>query len=188
MEERTLRAGTRVFDSSPMCGEAERVLGAALRPRRAEVVVLTKVWAPGPAEGRRQIERALDWFGGRVDLYQIHNLVAWQDHLPVHERLRDEGRVGAIGATRYSSSAFGELRRVMDTGRRRAKPTRSKTPRRGRRRGSGRRNGRWWPGWRTPAEAYRGGESGAPAPVPGAADVSGARGTPRRRARPATST
>jgi len=110
-------AGTRVFDSSPMYGEAERVLGAALRPRRAKVVVLTKVWTPAVAEGRRQIERALAWFGGHVDLYQIHNLVAWQEHLPVLERLRDEGRVGAVGATHYSPSAFGELRRVMDTGR-----------------------------------------------------------------------
>ena len=110
-------AGTRVFDSSPMYGGAERVLGAALRPRRAQVMVLTKVWTPSAAEGRRQIERALEWFGGHVDLYQIHNLVAWQAHLPVLERLRDEGRVGAVGATHYSPSSFGELRRVMDTGR-----------------------------------------------------------------------
>jgi aryl-alcohol dehydrogenase-like predicted oxidoreductase len=110
-------AGTRVFDSSPMYGEAERVLGAALRPHRAQAVVLTKVWTSSPAEGGRQIDRALEWFGGRIDLYQIHNLVAWQEHLPVLERLRDEGRIGAIGATHYSASAFGELRRVMDTGR-----------------------------------------------------------------------
>lgn len=111
-----VRAGTRVFDSSPMYGEAERVLGAALVPHRADVRVLTKVWTDSPAEGRRQISRALGYFG-RVDLYQIHNLVAWQEHLPVLERLRDEGTVGAVGATHYSPSAFGELRRVMETGR-----------------------------------------------------------------------
>jgi len=115
--EAAVGAGTRVFDSSPMYGEAERVLGAALRPHRGQTLVLTKVWTNSLAEGRRQIERALEWFGGRVDLYQIHNLVAWQEHLPVLERLREEGRIGAIGATHYSPSAFGELRRVMDTGR-----------------------------------------------------------------------
>ncbi|HLY21186.1 MAG TPA: aldo/keto reductase [bacterium] len=115
--EAAARAGTRVFDSSPMYGEAERVLGAALAPHRPDVLVFTKVWTDSPAEGRRQIERALGWFGGRVDLYQIHNLVAWREHLPVLERLRDEGKVGAIGATHYSPSSFGELRRVMDTGR-----------------------------------------------------------------------
>jgi aryl-alcohol dehydrogenase-like predicted oxidoreductase len=75
------------------------------------------VWTESLAEGRAQIDRALEWFGGRVDLYQIHNLVAWQEHLPVLERLRDEGRVGAIGATHYRAASFGELRRVMDTGR-----------------------------------------------------------------------
>jgi aryl-alcohol dehydrogenase-like predicted oxidoreductase len=110
-------AGTRVFDSSPMYGQAERVLGAALRPHRADALVLTKVWTSSPADARRQIGQALEWFGGRVDLYQIHNLVAWHEHLPVLERLRDEGRIGAIGATHYSPGAFGELRRVMDTGR-----------------------------------------------------------------------
>lgn len=33
------------------------------------------------------------------------------------EDLRARGTVGAIGATHYSASAFGELRRVMETGR-----------------------------------------------------------------------
>jgi aryl-alcohol dehydrogenase-like predicted oxidoreductase len=33
------------------------------------------------------------------------------------ERLRDEGKVAAIGATHYSASAFDELVRVMRTGR-----------------------------------------------------------------------
>lgn len=115
--EAAVGAGVRVFDSSPMYGDAERVLGAALLPHRPRALVLTKVWTNSPAEGRRQIGQALEWFGGRVDLYQIHNLVAWQEHLPVLEQMRGEGRTGAIGATHYSPSAFGELRRVMDTGR-----------------------------------------------------------------------
>ncbi|HEU4455848.1 MAG TPA: aldo/keto reductase, partial [Longimicrobium sp.] len=33
------------------------------------------------------------------------------------ERLREEGRVGAVGATHYRPAAFDELRRVMETGR-----------------------------------------------------------------------
>jgi diketogulonate reductase-like aldo/keto reductase len=52
-----------------------------------------------------------------VDLYQIHNLVAWREHLPILERLRDEGAVGTIGATHYSASAFDDLAEVMRTGR-----------------------------------------------------------------------
>jgi aryl-alcohol dehydrogenase-like predicted oxidoreductase len=110
-------SGVRLFDSSPMYGEAERVLGLSLEGRRDEALVATKVWAHTQADGLKQIERALKFFGGRVDVYQIHNLVSWREHLPVLEGLRDEGAVGTVGATHYSPSAFGELRRVMETGR-----------------------------------------------------------------------
>jgi aryl-alcohol dehydrogenase-like predicted oxidoreductase len=110
-------AHVRVFDSSPMYGEAERVLGEALGARRAEAYVATKIWTPRPEEGRRQAERALARYGGRVDLYQVHNLVGTTAHLDMLERLRDEGKVRHIGATHYSASAFGELARVMRGGR-----------------------------------------------------------------------
>ncbi len=105
------------FDSSPMYGEAERVLGAAIDRRRDGVQIATKVWARDGDEGRAQIRRALGYFGGRVELYQVHNLVAWREHLPTLERLRDEGSVGAIGATHYSQSAFDELAEAMRSGR-----------------------------------------------------------------------
>ena len=49
--------------------------------------------------------------------YQIHNLLNWKEHLEMIERLRDEGRALAIGATHYSSLSFLELRRVMESGR-----------------------------------------------------------------------
>jgi diketogulonate reductase-like aldo/keto reductase len=113
----TLDTGIRVFDSSPMYGRAEELLSEALRSRRAEAFVATKVWTPSPAEGQQQLDRALAWFGGRVDLMQIHNLVAWQEHLPMLERARDAGPVGLIGATHWSASAFAELATVMRTGR-----------------------------------------------------------------------
>ena len=77
----------------------------------------TKVWTPSAADGRAQIERALSFFGGCIDLYQIHNLVNWQGHLPLLESLREEGRIAALGATHYRAAAFGELARVMKTGR-----------------------------------------------------------------------
>jgi aryl-alcohol dehydrogenase-like predicted oxidoreductase len=110
-----LAAGVRVFDSSPMYGAAEEVLGAALEGRRDDAFVATKVWSHSPAEGRRQAERALRFFGGRVDLLQVHNLAAWPEQLALIEELRDSGRVGFAGATHYSPSAFAELARVMRT-------------------------------------------------------------------------
>jgi aryl-alcohol dehydrogenase-like predicted oxidoreductase len=109
--------GTRLFDSSPMYGRAEGVLGRALGELRREAIVATKIWARSAAEARAQIAAQLGFYEGRVDLEQIHNLVAWRERLDWLERERDAGRVGMIGATHYSPSAFAELEQVMLTGR-----------------------------------------------------------------------
>ena len=80
-----LKAGANFFDSSPMYGQAERVLGKALEGRREQAFVATKVWASTADEGRKQIANALRYYGNRIDLYQIHNLLAWRDQLMVLE-------------------------------------------------------------------------------------------------------
>jgi diketogulonate reductase-like aldo/keto reductase len=112
-----LTARASLFDSSPMYGEAERVLSEALSTKRSKALIATKIWTSSLADGRRQIDRAMRFFDGRVDIYQVHNLVNWRQHLPVLEAERDAGRVGVIGATHYSPGAFGELATVMRTGR-----------------------------------------------------------------------
>jgi len=115
--EEALDAGANLFDSSPMYGEAERVLGLALDGRRDEAVVATKVWTADDDQAERQIEASLRHGQGRVELYQVHNLVAWPARLDRLERLRDDGLVDVIGATHYDPSAFDELLGVMRTGR-----------------------------------------------------------------------
>ena len=110
-------AGIRLIDTSPMYGAAERLLADALDGERGQVVIADKVWTPSPEEGRAQLARAVQWYGGRVDVMQIHNLVAWSEHLPMLETARDQGLVGLIGATHYSPAAFGDLAEIMGTGR-----------------------------------------------------------------------
>jgi len=112
-----LAADAGFIDSSPMYGEAERVLGRALERRRESAQVATKVWTRDAHEAVRQVDAALRFFGGHVDLYQVHNLVEWPTRLELLERLRDEHKVRAIGATHYSPAAFDELAVVMRTGR-----------------------------------------------------------------------
>jgi diketogulonate reductase-like aldo/keto reductase len=112
-----LAAGARLMDSSPMYGRAERVLGAALAGRRDDAIIATKVWTADRAEGEAQVEAALGFYGGVVDLYQVHNLVAWRDQLAMLERRRAAGQVRAIGATHYAAHALPELAAVMRTGR-----------------------------------------------------------------------
>jgi len=111
-----LDTGMRVFDSSPMYGPAEGALAEALGARRGVASIATKIWAPTVEEGRRQYDAQRRWFG-RVDVQQVHNLLAWQSHLPWLEEEREAGRVGFLGVTHYSAGAFGELERALETGR-----------------------------------------------------------------------
>jgi aryl-alcohol dehydrogenase-like predicted oxidoreductase len=104
-----LQLGVRFFDSSPMYGEAERVLGATLTGSRERALVATKVWSQELVEGHAQIDRALQYFGDHVDLYQVHNLVRWRDYLPVLTHMKAAGTVRAVGVTHYQHAAFGEL-------------------------------------------------------------------------------
>jgi aryl-alcohol dehydrogenase-like predicted oxidoreductase len=112
-----IETGASFFDSSPMYGDAERVLGLALKGRRSTVRIATKVWADTASKGWTQAKRSLAFFEGRIELYQIHNLLNWKEHLGMIDRLKDQGKLLAVGATHYSSSSFLELRRVMESGR-----------------------------------------------------------------------
>jgi aryl-alcohol dehydrogenase-like predicted oxidoreductase len=109
-------SGTRLFDSSPMYGRAQEVLGQAVDGRRDDVFIATKIWTPSQEQGRFQLDAQLRHFGGRIDLEQIHNLVSWEQHLAWLQEEREHGRVTFIGATHYQPSAFDELESVMRTG------------------------------------------------------------------------
>jgi aryl-alcohol dehydrogenase-like predicted oxidoreductase len=110
-----LAAGANLIDTSPMYGRAEEVVAAAVEGRREEVFLATKVWAKTRAIGEEQIKRAMECFDF-VDLYQVHNLLGFADHLPVLQGLVHDGRARVIGATHYLSSAFADLAGLVSAG------------------------------------------------------------------------
>jgi len=112
----SLDAGATLVDSSPMYGGAEASLGGALRDRRSEAIVATKIWAPDLAEGRRQYAAQRQYYG-RVEIEQVHNLVLWREHLSWLETEREAGRIDRVGVTHYDTGAFGELEEALRTGR-----------------------------------------------------------------------
>ncbi len=103
-----LSVGMNLFDSSPMYGRAEDTLARALHGRRDQAIIATKIWTSSPAEGRQQAAHALRRFG-RIEIYQVHNLVNWKPQLKMLEALKGEGKVLAVGATHYDAGAFDDL-------------------------------------------------------------------------------
>lgn len=106
--------GATFFDSSAMYGEAEHVLGATLQQRRKQALIATKLWTADDREAEQQIDAALHCFGGWVDVYQVHNLLAWPRRLAQLDILRAQGGVRVVGVTHYRPHAFPELRRAME--------------------------------------------------------------------------
>ncbi len=111
-----LEGGATLFDTSPMYGEAERVLGATLTGRRERAVVASKVWSADTRVGHKQIDRTLYYFEDRVEIFQVHNLVNWQVFLPVLHRMKSSGSISAVGITHGHPNAFSEMADIMQRG------------------------------------------------------------------------
>ena len=106
------------IDSSPMYGRSEQVIGLTTTGRRQHFQFATKVWCQGQARGEAQIAQSFQLFQtDYIDVFQIHNLLDWQTHLLTLERLRDQGCIGLIGITHYSTSAYRAMLEIMRSGR-----------------------------------------------------------------------
>lgn len=110
-------AGGRLIDSSPMYGSSQPVIGqglAALGQSAASVFAADKVWTGTGARGPAQIEASRrHWGVARFDLLQVHNLLAWEMHLPQLQTLKAAGRLRYLGVTTSEGRRHAELERLM---------------------------------------------------------------------------
>jgi len=111
-----VEGGGSVVDSSPMYGEAERVVGdlAAELRLRDKLFFATKVWTNGRDAGIRQMEISFRLMRTRrMDLMQVHNLEDVAVHAKTLREWKDAGRIRYLGITHYHSGAYSELERLV---------------------------------------------------------------------------
>ena len=110
------REGGRVIDSSPMYGSSQEVIGYGLGRlgRPPGLFSADKVWISSGSAGREQIEESrVHWRIPRFDLLQVHNLLAWEEHLPTLLAMKAEGRVRYVGITTSEGRRHSEVEQIM---------------------------------------------------------------------------
>lgn len=108
--------GGRVVDSSPMYGSSQEVIGHGLRrsDALAQVFAADKVWVAPAGRGPAQIEASrAAWGVARFDLLQVHNLLAWEQHLPALQAMKAEGRLRHVGVTTSEGRRHDELEQIL---------------------------------------------------------------------------
>ncbi|OWO96037.1 aldo/keto reductase [Rhizobium esperanzae] len=113
--------GMTLIDTAEMYGDggAEEIVGQAIRGRRDEIFLVSKVypWNASLKGTVEACERSLDRLGtDRIDLYLLH----WRGNYPLaetvaaFETLKASGKIGAWGVSNFDTDDMQELVRVPD--------------------------------------------------------------------------
>jgi diketogulonate reductase-like aldo/keto reductase len=109
-------AGGRMIDSSPMYGSAQPVVGDGLQAlgMPAQLFSADKVWTS--SRGAQQVEASRRlWRVPKFDLLQVHNLLAWEEQLPMLMSMKREGRLRYVGITTSEGRRHREFEQIMRT-------------------------------------------------------------------------
>ncbi len=106
------------IDTAAWYGESEKVVGITTGGIRDRLHLATKVRCEGKAEGEAQIARSFELLNtDHIELFQVHNLIDWQTHLPTLQNLKDEGKIGMLGVTAMVHEAYPTIAELMRSGR-----------------------------------------------------------------------
>ena len=111
-------AGGRVIDSSPMYGSSQEVVGYGLARLGMPKALFAadKVWIASASRGSAQVEESRRHWGiSRFDLLQVHNLLSWQEHLPMLLAMKSAGRLRYVGITTSEGRRHRDVEAIMRT-------------------------------------------------------------------------
>lgn len=111
-------AGGRMIDSSPMYGSAQEVIGESLQKlgMPKQLFAADKVWTASDERGPEQIETSRRHWGiGKFDLLQVHNLLSWEEHVPMLLAMKKAGRLRYAGITTSEGRRHAEFERIMQS-------------------------------------------------------------------------
>ncbi len=109
-------AGGRMIDSSPMYGSSQPVIGYGLQKlgHPSALFAAEKVWTSSAAGGPPQIEQSRRFWGvPKFDLVQVHNLLAWKEHLQMLFQMKAAGTVRYVGITTSEGRRHDLLEQIM---------------------------------------------------------------------------
>jgi diketogulonate reductase-like aldo/keto reductase len=109
-------AGGRVIDSSPMYGSSQATIGYGLQTLGSPGGLFSadKVWTSAGSAGPAQIEASRrNWTVPGFSLLQVHNLRAWEDHLPTLYAMKEAGDLRYVGITTSEGRRHDLFEQVM---------------------------------------------------------------------------
>lgn len=108
--------GGKVIDSSPMYGNAEKVVGDLTNDigHSDHFFYATKVWTRGRDSGINQMNASMQKMGREtMDLIQVHNLLDWKTHLETLHEWKEEGKIRYTGVTHYTNASHDDLEEIV---------------------------------------------------------------------------
>jgi diketogulonate reductase-like aldo/keto reductase len=117
--ETAFAGGSRLVDTSPMYGRAEKAIGATADGHglHDRLFFATKVWTRGAEAGVAQMHESLAKLGVQaIDLMQVHNLVDVEAHLETLAEWKAAGRVRYVGVTHYTVESHRQLEPFLGRG------------------------------------------------------------------------
>ncbi len=111
--------GGGMIDCSPMYGSARELLGFAFERIGVPDTLFSaeKVWVRDGSKTREKVRESEALWGVKpFDLMQVHNLVAWEEHLETLQRMKEAGEIRYVGITTSHGRRHGDFEQVMRRG------------------------------------------------------------------------